>query len=94
MLRESWVEYLQSAHQSDFDEATLRVASSFARLDSRLDFTRQQFNQTMAAIVSNYTNERAALIKRLTTEALQRNPELPLPDTAPDVTRTSSRFKG
>lgn len=48
----------------------------------------------MAAIVSNYTNSRAALIKRLTTEALQRNPGLPLSDTAPDVTRTSSRFKG
>lgn len=80
--QEFWTQYLEGAHRTAFDETVFRAAMSFELLGDRVHLTSEQFTQQMGAIVDNYVNERAALIKRLTGEALQRNPGLALPAPA------------
>ena len=90
--QQSWTEYLEGLHRAAFDDIVLRATASFGQLDGRQHFTREQFNRQMDAIVSNFANERVALFRRLTAEALERNPGLPLPVTNEEPPRTSSRF--
>lgn len=93
-----WIEYLEATYRASFEEVAIRAAMSFERLDGQLHFSREQFNQHMNAIVNNYANERTALVKRLTAEALRRNPGLKLPvagqGTGSPPSRFSSRLSG
>jgi hypothetical protein len=90
--QQPWTEYLEGLHRPAFDDIVLRATASFGQLDGRQHFTREQFKRQMDAIVSNFANERVALFRRLTAEALQRNPGLPLPTTSREAQRSSSRF--
>ncbi|MET1070278.1 MAG: DUF6543 domain-containing protein [Pseudomonas prosekii] len=94
VLQEFWIEYLQSAHHELFDSVMNRAVTSFSQLDVQVHFTLTQFNQSMVAIVNNYTNDRRALIKRLTDEALQRNPGLVLPVTTEQVGKSPTHSGG
>jgi hypothetical protein len=87
--QEFWVHFLEGAHQAAFDDVVIRAAMAFERLDGQLNYTREQFGQSMQAIVTNYMNARTALIQRLTSEALQRNPGLALPTAAVETKRSS-----
>jgi len=78
--QEFWVDYLENTHRDAFDELALSAALAFQQLDGRLNYTREQFTESMNAIVDNYRNDRTALFKRLTIEALQRHPGLMLPN--------------
>ncbi|WP_368736919.1 NEL-type E3 ubiquitin ligase domain-containing protein [Pseudomonas nunensis] len=80
--QEFWTEYLESTHREQFDELAIRSALAFTQLDGQLHYTREQFNQSMDGIVTNYRNERSTLFRQLTSQALARHPELVLPATA------------
>nr|WP_213938117.1 NEL-type E3 ubiquitin ligase domain-containing protein [Pseudomonas sp. dw_612] len=80
--QEFWTEYLESTHREHFSEILINAARAFAQLDGQLHYTREQFNQSMNAIVTNYANERTTLIRQFTTQALQRHPGLELPVVA------------
>lgn len=88
--QEFWNEYLESTYPAEFDNTVVRAAASFGQLDGRLHLSRQEFNQSMDAIVNNYRNERIQLIWRKTAEALQRSPGLPL--VVEEAKRSSPRF--
>lgn len=83
-----WVEYLEMAHRAEFDDTVIRASLAFQHLDSRLHYTRVEFNQSMDAIVSNFSNERTALIRRLTAEALVHSPGLSLVAAVPELAGT------
>jgi hypothetical protein len=85
-----WNDYLEGTYQVEFDNTVIRAAMSFEQLDGRLHLSRQEFNQSMDAIVNNFKNERIALVWRKTAEALQRSPGLPL--IIEETKRSSSRF--
>lgn len=91
-LQEFWTEYLEGTHIAAFDEIVLRAALEFERLDSSAQLSREQFTRNMGAIVDNYHNERTALTRRLTSEALQRNPGLAPPAAVSDGYQPASRF--
>lgn len=77
--QEFWTQYLESVYREQFDELVIRAAVSFAQLDGRQNYTREQFTQSMDGIVTNYANERTALFRHLTSHTLERNPGLLLP---------------
>jgi hypothetical protein len=76
-----WVEYLEGAHSNQFDAIVNLTAQASAQLDGQNHYGRPQFTQHLNAILSNHTNERKSLFRRLTAEALNRHPELVLPAT-------------
>ena len=78
-----WVEFLESVHPDAFAVINDRTARALARLDGQTELARDQAAVQMNAIHDNFRNERQALIRQLTDQALARHPanELASSDT-------------
>ena len=78
-----WVEFLESVHPDAFVVINDRTARALARLDGQTELARDQAAVQMNAIHDNFRNERQALIRQLTDQALARHPanELASSDT-------------
>lgn len=77
-----WVEFLESAYPDAFALVYVRTSQALARLEEA-ELTRNQAAVQMNAIHDNFRNERQALIRQLTDQALVRHPanELARSDT-------------
>jgi len=73
-----WNDYLINTYQQQFLVIDERYALAFAALESQQNPTRQLADVQMRILFENFRNERRALMLRLTSEALSRNPGLPL----------------
>lgn len=78
-----WVEFLESAYPDAFALVYVRTSQALARLEEQAELTRDQAAVQMNAIQDNFRNERQALIRQLTDQALARHPanELASSDT-------------
>jgi hypothetical protein len=78
-----WVEYLVASHGDQFAAVSDRTARALAQLEGQTELSREVASERMNAISQNFQNERQALIKQLTSQALVRNP-------APEVAGNSN----
>ena len=69
-----WVEYLEASHRDQFEAVTDRAAQAFAQLEGQVELSQAVAAERMNGILQNFKNERRALIKQLTSQALMRNP--------------------
>ncbi|WP_258679628.1 NEL domain-containing protein [Pseudomonas sp. B21-051] len=78
-----WVEFLESAHPDAFALVYVRTSQALVRLEEQTELARDQAAVQMNAIHDNFRNERQALIRQLTDQALARHPanELASSDT-------------
>lgn len=69
-----WIEFLESTQAPSFAAVRERSAQALAQLEGQAGLSREAAAVQMNAIHDNFRNERQALLRRLTEEALARNP--------------------
>jgi hypothetical protein len=82
--QEFWSEYLRATHEGEFSAALERCAASLAQLERRNELSRQAASRQVTVILENLRNENTDVLRRLTNEALARNPDTRQATGAPE----------